>query len=87
MLSWHDFERREPEPAAKGRKLITTFGLGLGNLATVRKDGGPRLHPFCPIFHEGALFGLILLERVLLAEYPPRGEEAPWPPAYTKWRA
>jgi hypothetical protein len=40
--------------------MITHFGLGLGYLATVRPDGGPRLHPFCPVFHDGGLYGLIL---------------------------
>ena len=28
-------------------------------LATVRKDGGPRLHPFCPILAGGGLFAAI----------------------------
>jgi hypothetical protein len=28
-------------------------------LATVRRDGGPRLHPFCPILAGGRLFGAI----------------------------
>lgn len=60
MLRWPDFSLAQPEMAAKGRALLTHFGLGLGYLATVRKDGGPRLHPFCPVFHQGALYGLIL---------------------------
>jgi hypothetical protein len=45
--------------AAAGRKLIYQFGVGLGYLATIRKDGGPRLHPFCPVIHSGGLYGLI----------------------------
>jgi hypothetical protein len=28
-----------------------------------------------------------LVERALLAEYPPRGEGPSWPPRYTKWVA
>jgi hypothetical protein len=28
-------------------------------LATVRRDGGPRLHPFCPIIADGRLFAAI----------------------------
>ena len=62
MLNWSQFEGEQPELAAKGRNLLTFAGLGLGYLATVRGDGGPRLHPFCPVFHEGGLYGLILPE-------------------------
>jgi hypothetical protein len=155
VLTWSEFSDSQPELAAKGRAMITHFGLGLGYLATVRKDGGPRMHPFCPVFHERGLFGLILptspkcgdlyrdgryaihsysledrddefyisgavreraelthavraaflaqvdtttssgdeacfeflVERALLAEYPPRGEGPAWPPVYTKWAA
>ena len=59
MATWRDFERDAPELAAAGRALIYQFGVGLGYLATVRADGGPRVHPFCPILHEGGLYGLI----------------------------
>lgn len=59
MALWRDFERDAPEMAAAGRALIYQFGVGLGYLATVRADGGPRVHPFCPILHEGGLYGLI----------------------------
>jgi hypothetical protein len=46
--------------AAVGRRLLYQHGLGLGFLATVRRDGGPRVHPICPIFTEEALFALIV---------------------------
>jgi hypothetical protein len=59
MASWSEFEEQEPEMAAAGRKLLYQFGVGLGYLATVRRDGGPRIHPFCPILHERGLYGLI----------------------------
>ena len=59
MATWRDFERDAPELAAAGRTLLQQFGVGLGYLATVRADGGPRVHPFCPILHEGGLYGLI----------------------------
>lgn len=152
MASWTEFETAAPELAGKGRKLLYQFGVGLGYLATVRRDGGPRVHPFCPILHESGLYGLIGhspkqrdlardgryaihsfpsperddefyltgharprtdaalaaavrrtmtatgatssgdealfefdIERVLLAEYKPRGEPDNWPPRYTKW--
>ena len=60
MARWSEFEQANPDMAAAGRKLIYQFTVGLGYLATVRKDGGPRLHPFCPILMDGRLYGLIV---------------------------
>jgi hypothetical protein len=59
MARWAEFERRSPELAARGRQILYHFGVPLGYLATVRKDGGPRVHPFCPILHGFGLYGLI----------------------------
>jgi hypothetical protein len=42
--------------AEAGRTLIYRFRVGLGYLATVRKDGGPRLHPVCPVIANGGLY-------------------------------
>ena len=56
---WDEFERAAPDVAAGGRRLLLQYGLGLGFLATIRPDGGPRLHPFCPILAEGGLWGFI----------------------------
>jgi hypothetical protein len=47
MATWSEFSRSAPEIAELGRKQLLQFGLGLAFLATVRKDGGPRLHPVC----------------------------------------
>ena len=60
MTSWNDFEARAPEMAAAGKKLLYQFGAGLAFLATVRKDGAPRLHPICPTVVDGCLYALIL---------------------------
>lgn len=60
MARWADFEAQAPELAAAGRSLIYQFGVGLGFLATVRADGGPRIHPVCLIVHDGGLYGLIV---------------------------
>ena len=49
-----------PDMAAYGRQLLYQFGPGLGYLATVRKDGGPRVHPFCPIIDAGELWAFVL---------------------------
>lgn len=46
--------------AEAGRALFYQFGIGLGFLATIRKDGGPRLHPFCPVLAGEGLYGFIL---------------------------
>jgi len=46
--------------AAGGRLLLYQFGVGLGFLATVRTDGGPRLHPMCPLLTDDALYAFII---------------------------
>ena len=59
MHHWIDFAAEAPEIAEAGQKLLYQFGLGLGFLATIRADGAPRLHPICPVLHEGGLYALI----------------------------
>jgi hypothetical protein len=60
MATWSQFEQSNPEMAAAGRKLLYQFTVPLGYLATVRRDGGPRVHPMCPIQTEGRLYALII---------------------------
>jgi hypothetical protein len=60
VATWAAFEAAEPEMAGAGHKLVYQYGPGLGYLATVRRDGGPRLHPFCPVIAEGQLWAYIL---------------------------
>jgi hypothetical protein len=60
MVPWHEFVTATPELAATGEGLLFQFGVGLAFLATVRKDGGPRLHPVCPVLSQGCLYVLIL---------------------------
>jgi len=59
MVSWSELEKRTPAIAEAGRKLIHQHNIGLAYLATVRKDGAPRLHPICPTVFEGGLYALI----------------------------
>jgi hypothetical protein len=59
MARWEDFERAAPELSAAGRALLYQYGPGLAFLATVRSDGGPRLHPICPVIVDGGLYALI----------------------------
>jgi hypothetical protein len=59
MVTWSEFENDAPDLAEAGKKLIYQFGVGLGFLATLRKDGAPRLHPICPTVVDGHLYALI----------------------------
>jgi hypothetical protein len=59
MTRWTDFERAAPEMAAEGRKLLYQHGTGLAYLASVRPDGGPRVHPICPAIVEDGLYAFI----------------------------
>ncbi len=47
-LRWGEFKQRQPEMAERGAFLLKRNGVGLGFIATVRPDGGPRVHPCCP---------------------------------------
>ncbi len=60
MPTWGEFRSARPELADAGRRLLYNFGIGLGFLATVRPDGGPRVHPICPILTDDHLYALIL---------------------------
>jgi Pyridoxamine 5'-phosphate oxidase len=60
MATWRDLQDQRPDLAAAGRDLLYQFGVGLGFLATVRPDGGPRVHPICPILHEQRLLAFIV---------------------------
>lgn len=60
MATWREFSVQQPEMAEEGRRLLYQFGVGLGFLATIRPDTGPRLHPMCPIVHDDRLLAFIL---------------------------
>jgi len=55
MITWTQFEQRQPALAAAGREHFYQWGVGLGFLATVRKDGGPRVHPVCVVLSPAGL--------------------------------
>ena len=59
MVTWQEFAEAAPALARTGRELLMQFGVGLAFLATVRRDGGPRLHPVCPVLSAERLFVLI----------------------------
>jgi len=60
MATWRDLRADRPDLAEAGRALLYQFGVGLAFLGTVRPDGGPRLHPICPLFADNRLFAFLV---------------------------
>jgi hypothetical protein len=60
MISWPDFRAQQPDLAGQGAGLLYHFGVGLAFLATVRANGGPRLHPVCPLLTGTGLYAFII---------------------------
>ncbi len=52
-MSWKSLEDEQPELAAFGAERLNGK---VAYLATVRKDGSPRVHPMTPIIGQGHLF-------------------------------
>jgi hypothetical protein len=81
MASWSDFVAAEPRLAAAIRALLQQYGPGMGYLATVRPDGGPRVHPVSPVITDEGVYCFVVdspkrrdLERdgrYALHSYPP----------------
>lgn len=61
MKTWQEFSFDDPELAAAGLALLFQSGppVGLAFLATLRKDGAPRLHPISLVFSKDHLYLLI----------------------------
>ncbi len=59
VVLWGDFRRLRPDLAEAGRRLLYQFGVGLGFLGTVRGDGGPRIHPICPLLTDDGLYAFL----------------------------
>jgi hypothetical protein len=60
MASWSEFVAAEPRLASAIRDLVHQYGPGLGYLATVRADGGPRLHPVSPVITDDGLYCFVM---------------------------
>src|SRR5689334_25414394 len=85
MASWSDFAAAEPALAASIHALVHQYGPGLGYLATVRADGGPRLHPVAPFITRDGLFCFVIDSpkrsdldrdgRYALHTYPPEASD------------
>lgn len=59
-VTWRKFGEAGGDIAELGFRLLHQFGIGLAFIATVRKDGGPRLHPCCPLVHDGHLYAFVV---------------------------
>lgn len=60
MAPWREFTRIRPDLAEAGKSLLYQYGVGLAFLGTSRPDGGPRVHPMCPLVTEGSLLAFIV---------------------------
>jgi hypothetical protein len=60
MMTWTEFERQQPALAAAGRRQFYQWDIALAFLATVRADGGPRVHPVCPVISAAGLHVLVV---------------------------
>ncbi len=60
MATWQQFAAAAPDLAAAIRRLMYQFGPGLGYLATVRGDGGPRVHPVSPVITTEGLYCFVV---------------------------
>jgi hypothetical protein len=60
LITWKQFSESNPSLAKFGEELLFQYGVGLAFLATIRKDGAPRLHPVCPVLSNTHLYVFIL---------------------------
>ncbi len=60
MATWSEFSAAAPELALGIRNLIHQYGPGLAYLATVRADGGPRIHPVSPVITDDGLYCFLI---------------------------
>jgi hypothetical protein len=58
--SWADLEASAPDIAAAARRLLWIPGAGFGYLATVARDGSPRIHPVNVAIVDGRLVTFIV---------------------------
>ena len=54
MATWAEFEEAQPEMGALLKSILGWIPITY--LATVKKNGDPRVHPVCPIFAENGMF-------------------------------
>lgn len=72
MFNWLQFEQAELDLAAFGRERLSSR---VAYLATIRADGGPRVHPVTPIIGGGHLY-------VYMEPTSPKGRDLQRDPRY-----
>ncbi|MGH3712851.1 MAG: hypothetical protein ACRDT4_05240 [Micromonosporaceae bacterium] len=85
MVHWPAFCDAAPTLAAAIHDLLHQYGPGFGYLATVRPDGGPRVHPVSPVVTDEGLFCFVVRSpkrsdldrdgRYALHAYPPEDSD------------
>ncbi|GAA1366274.1 pyridoxamine 5'-phosphate oxidase family protein [Catellatospora chokoriensis] len=60
MATWTEFAAATPWLASSIRALLHQYGPGMGYLATVRADGGPRVHPVSPVVTDEGLYCFVI---------------------------
>jgi len=53
-MTWQESAQQDPELAALGQERLDRHGLVM--VATLRKNGWPRISPVEPLFHNGQLY-------------------------------
>ena len=53
-MTWQEFARQDPELTALGQERLDRHGLVM--VATLRKNGWPRISPVKPLFFNGQLY-------------------------------
>ncbi len=61
MATWGEFAEAAPEMAEKGRRRLA---IGVAYIATVTRDGAPRVHPVTPLIGGGRLLAFVGLSTV-----------------------
>lgn len=59
-MPWRQFAAVQPRLAASCRDLMYQYGVGLAFLGTIRADGGPRIHPICPLIADHGLYAFLV---------------------------
>ena len=61
MKTWSEFDSEDPELALVGKKMLFPVHayVGFAFLATLRKDGAPRLHPVALVISKNHLYVFI----------------------------
>ncbi|MBK6562571.1 pyridoxamine 5'-phosphate oxidase family protein [Candidatus Amarobacter glycogenicus] len=60
MTSWGEVAEQAPELADACLRLLRGDGATTAYLATVRNDGGPRVHPVMPVVAAGNLYVFVV---------------------------